>query len=79
MISFPRILFPVDLSDQSRKAAPFVKAVATRFRSEVTLLHVLEVPPTWYGSTGAVPFSAWINLPELMESRRSVGKVVLLP
>jgi hypothetical protein len=32
MIPFPRILFPVDLSLQSRQAAPFVKALAKRFQ-----------------------------------------------
>lgn len=61
MLSFPRILFPVDLSDQSRHAAPFVKALATRFHSELTLLHVLD----------QVPFSAWVDLPGLTEARRS--------
>jgi nucleotide-binding universal stress UspA family protein len=70
MISFPRILFPVDLSQQSHAAAPFVKAMATRFHSEVTLLHVVEVPPAWYGAGGEAAFSAWVDMPELLENRR---------
>lgn len=50
-----RILFPVDFSEQSRNAAPFVKAMATRFQSEVLMLNVLELPPVWYGAgDGAV-------------------------
>jgi nucleotide-binding universal stress UspA family protein len=40
MIDFKRILFPVDLSDQSRAVAPFVRAMARCFGSEVTVLHV---------------------------------------
>ena len=40
MISFKKILFPVDLSAQSRAVAPSVAAMARRFGSEVTLVHV---------------------------------------
>jgi nucleotide-binding universal stress UspA family protein len=40
MIEFKRILYPVDLSAQSRAVAPSVAAVAKRFGSEVVLLHV---------------------------------------
>ena len=61
MVSMERILFPVDLSEQSRKAAPFVKAMAKRFHSEVALLHVLEVPAAWYGPPEGV---AWATLSE---------------
>jgi nucleotide-binding universal stress UspA family protein len=42
VITFSRILFPVDLSDQARQAAPFVAAMATRFQSELLILHVLD-------------------------------------
>jgi len=40
MISFKKILYPVDLSAQSRAVAPSVAAMAKRFGSEVVLLHV---------------------------------------
>jgi nucleotide-binding universal stress UspA family protein len=40
MIDFKKILFPVDLSAQSRAVAPSVAAMARRFHSEVALLHV---------------------------------------
>ncbi len=40
MINFKKILFPVDLSAQSRAVAPSVAAMAKRFSSEVVLLHV---------------------------------------
>ncbi len=69
MISFPRILFPVDLSPQSHAAVPFVKALATRFHSDITLLHVVEVPPAWYGASGEAAFGAWVDMPELVEAR----------
>lgn len=71
MISFPRILFPVDFSPQSRAAAPFVKALAARYHSDITLLHVVEVPPAWYGASGEAAFGAWVDMPELVEARSS--------
>ena len=71
MISFPRILFPVDLSKQSLCAAPFVKALAARFHSDITLLHVVEVPPTWSGATGEAAFNAWVDTPGFLETRRA--------
>jgi nucleotide-binding universal stress UspA family protein len=40
MIDFKRILYPVDLSAQSRAVAPSVAAMAKRFGSEVVLVHV---------------------------------------
>lgn len=56
-MKFERILFPVDLSEQSRCAAPFVKAMACRFQSEVIMLNVLELPPVWYGAGDG---AAWV-------------------
>ena len=46
MPSLARILLPVDFSGRSRGAARYAYALGTRFRSEVTLLHV--VPPPHY-------------------------------
>ena len=48
MIAFTRILFPVDLSPQCREAAPFVKAMATRFNSRLFVLNVLEPRLSFY-------------------------------
>jgi nucleotide-binding universal stress UspA family protein len=42
MIDFKRILFPVDLSAQSRAVAPSVVAMARHFGSEITVLHVVD-------------------------------------
>ena len=58
MISFSRILFPVDLSPQSRQAAPFVAAMATRFSSEVLVLHVVEPHLSYYPIPAAVTSAA---------------------
>jgi nucleotide-binding universal stress UspA family protein len=55
MISVKRILFPVDMSEQSRRAAPFVKAMAKRFQAEVALLYVIDLPVSMYGP----PEAAW--------------------
>ena len=53
MQAFQKILFPVDMSDSCTAAAPFVETIAKQFKAEVTLLHVLELPPgymsDWYG------------------------------
>ena len=62
MKTLQKILFPVDLSDSCRGAAPFVESMAKRFDANVTLLHVLEMPPPyftdWYGFMAMVDVSA---------------------
>jgi len=65
MITFQRILFPVDFSKQDHEAAPFVKAMAERFQSEVILLHVAEFVPVWYGDPDAMGLE-----PVVMNERR---------
>lgn len=49
-----RILFPVDFSERSRAAAPFVLSLARRYEAKVVLLHVFEPPPSIYGGMGVV-------------------------
>lgn len=44
MVDFDKILFPVDFSDRSRAAVPFIEAFAEKFASELQLLHVVEPP-----------------------------------
>lgn len=70
MVSFQRILFPIDFSIQSRAAAAFVKSMAARFQSEVNLLHVVEVPPAWYGTPEAGAYDALIDVSSMLEDRR---------
>lgn len=66
MISFQHILFPVDFSEQCRRAAPVVKAFVDRFHSELTMLHVFELPPPLIGMTDS---PAWSVLVEADEAR----------
>lgn len=56
-MKFERILFPVDFSEQSRRAAPFVRAMACRFQSEVVMVNVMELPSVWYGAGDG---AAWV-------------------
>ncbi len=44
---FDRILFPTDFSDHSLAVKPQVEALARRFGSKVTLMHVFEIPTSW--------------------------------
>jgi nucleotide-binding universal stress UspA family protein len=53
MSTIKNILFPFDFSEQDSQAAPFVRAIATRFGAPVTLLSVL--PPVWDSPTPGVP------------------------
>jgi nucleotide-binding universal stress UspA family protein len=45
MLALKNILFPIDFSERSCGAAPFVQAMASRFGSKVTLLNVMY--PFW--------------------------------
>ncbi|HUM06666.1 MAG TPA: universal stress protein [Terriglobales bacterium] len=57
MTDFKRILFPVDMSEEDRKAAPFVTAMAGWFGSRIDMLYVHEFlfpsysPPEDYSGT----------------------------
>src|SRR5579864_4940000 len=65
MQPFQKILYPIDLSDSCTAAAPFVEALARKFNAELTLLHVLEMPPgyvtDWYGYMALVDTEAIRN------------------
>ena len=52
-MKFDHILFPIDFSDRCRILKPEVEALAKKFESTVTLLHVFEIPATWYGTAEA--------------------------
>ena len=77
MISFQRILFPADFSDQSRAVVPCVKAMVERFGSELAVLHVIDLPPSWLGSPEAAAWSALINADRLrIQGRVAVDRFV---
>jgi len=63
------ILFPVDFSDHSRALNAEVAWLASRFRSQVTLLHVFEVPTSWYGG-GEAPVISGKEITAYVESEK---------
>jgi nucleotide-binding universal stress UspA family protein len=58
MADFKRILFPIDFSEQSKLAAPYVSAFARQFGAEVVLLHTEALPVEPY---------VWEPQPELIQ------------
>lgn len=51
MLSFRRILFPIDFSERSREVAPYVAWIARKFDGQVTLLHASDMPLASPGSS----------------------------
>ena len=74
MISFRRILFPVDFSERCAAVAPCVEAMVRRFGAELTVLHVVDLPP----AAGIAPpeAAAWATLIGADQLRQS-GKAAL--
>ncbi len=74
MITLQRILFPVDFSSRCAAAVPSVQAMVKRFGSELTVLHVVDIPP----AAGIAPpeAAAWATLINVDQLRES-GKVAL--
>jgi nucleotide-binding universal stress UspA family protein len=54
MPKFESILFPIDFSERSRAAAPFVLSMAQRYKSKVVALHALPPPPPLYAGMNTV-------------------------
>jgi nucleotide-binding universal stress UspA family protein len=54
MMKLHKILFPIDFSERSRAAAPFVLAMARRYHSNVVLLHAIHPPPPIYGGMDTI-------------------------
>ena len=50
MLTMKHILFPIDFSERSCTAAPFVRNLAIRFGSRITLIN--GVPPIWQAGIG---------------------------
>jgi nucleotide-binding universal stress UspA family protein len=63
-----RILFPVDFSERSRAAAPFVLSMALRHHASVTLIHVIQPPMPMYGGMDTV-------YPETVDYTEARGKL----
>jgi nucleotide-binding universal stress UspA family protein len=60
MLTFRNILFPVDFSPRCEAAVPSVQAMVKRFGAQLTILHVVDVPP----ALGIAPpeAAAWATL-----------------
>ena len=63
MLPISRILFPVDFSERCVDIIPYVKVIASKYGSEITLLHVVNpvmaVPGTGVTLPWFVPEPAW--------------------
>jgi len=66
-MKFNHILFPIDFSERSRALNKQVEWLSARFGSRVTLLHVFEIPATWYAASEA----SYINMDCLNDLRDS--------
>ena len=55
MVSFKKLLVPVDFGESSKQALEVALDLAKQYRSELTLLHTWEIPVYGYG---AMEFSA---------------------
>ncbi|HVW83868.1 MAG TPA: universal stress protein [Bryobacteraceae bacterium] len=64
-MTFRHILFPVDFSERSYSAAPYVKAMAAHYNASVSILHVVETPGWIAASDGA--YIAEFDLPKIVE------------
>ena len=70
MASFQRILFPVDFSAQSRAVIPCVQAMAQRFNSQVIVMHVISLPPAWFGPAQPESWAVLINADRIRAEAR---------
>ena len=58
-MQFKHILFPVDFSIQSAQIVPSVQSFVKQFKSELTLLHVVEFPYATTGEIDALALDSW--------------------
>lgn len=70
-IQFNRILFPVDLSEESRRTAPFVRAMAEHFHAGILVLHVIEIPASYYMSPDIAGWEALANATAFRDTRKA--------
>ncbi len=73
MITFQRVLFPVDFSARSVAAVPSVQALVKRFASELTVLHVVDLPPAGIAPPEAAAWATLIGADRL----RQQGEIAL--
>ena len=69
MNDFRHILFPVDFSERSRAAAPFVLSLARSYGAKVMLLHAMPTPMPYWSDLGIMPPVA-VEMEDLREDLR---------
>jgi len=74
---FRKLVFPVAFSDRCRGAAPYVRAFANRFASEVELLHVIEAQYAVVGAPELAMLSDSETTAELLRQATLLGVYVL--
>jgi nucleotide-binding universal stress UspA family protein len=67
MITFSRILFPVDFSARCAAAVPSVQTMAKRFGSAVTVMHIVDLPPAGIAPPEAVAWATLVGANRLRE------------
>lgn len=71
MLTFSRILFPIDFSDRCSHTAPYVAGIARKFNSQVILLHAFDAyDPFGYGAASSATLHA-TTIPMLWEQRET--------
>jgi nucleotide-binding universal stress UspA family protein len=81
-MKFDHILFPVDFSEpgKGKGLEKQVEWLAERFHSRVTLLHVVEIPASWYGTCESACFDAeWLESLKAEAKQRLKDYLVKLP
>jgi nucleotide-binding universal stress UspA family protein len=68
-VELKHILFPVDFSEQCTAAANEIEALARGTGARLTLMHVLECPPTWYSDVEAARLMAMIDIKRIKQHR----------
>jgi nucleotide-binding universal stress UspA family protein len=69
-VELKHILFPVDFSESCTAASAQVQAMARSTGARLTLLHVLECPPSWYANIEAAGPSSITDLALVREHRQ---------
>ena len=71
------ILFPVDFSAASKTASGAIAATAAHFGARLLLLHVVQLPPSWYGDAAGVAFDPAMELEDgRAEKHRALSKLL---
>jgi nucleotide-binding universal stress UspA family protein len=73
MIKFQHILFPVDFSERCAATVPSVQAMVKRFGSELTVMRVVDLPPSGIAPPEAAAWATLIGADGL----RQQGKIAL--